>query len=404
VHTPTLVVSILVIMSLVTLSVVASYLLNRRFTYLRDWSFALLASFLIVLVYSFETTHNSKTWVFLTQGLLLGGSVMTLVGTCRYLRFERIPYLPIVLSLIAILAFNASLIMLSEDFLTSFRTSSVVAGLVFVVSGLAISTRDMRANLERNFAALIATVHGLYLGGRTLFLNDSASSLMFGLGKLRGVQFMLFEQMIMVPLFGLVLLLLLSDEKSKELRILAETDSLTSLFNRRTFLSLADKACSLARRNGYPVCVLVIDVDHFKLINDSYGHDVGDEVLRSVANLIFGCLRTEDVIGRLGGEEFAVLLPNTPIANAAPVAERIRAKVHETPTAKGRDIACSVSIGVAQFETDETPQIVMRRADMAMYFAKANGRNRVEYALSSEDPQVLDESDQTTAHSAPALA
>ena len=126
----------------------------------------------------------------------------------------------------------------------------------------------------------------------------------------------------------------------------------------------------------------MIDVDHFKRINDSHGHDAGDMVLKTIAKTIEHCLRTEDVMGRMGGEEFSICLPNTTLASALIVADRICKTVHSTAiTLESTDITCSVSVGVATLRKLESPRDVLRRSDQAMYFAKANGRNRVEYAM-----------------------
>ena len=159
----------------------------------------------------------------------------------------------------------------------------------------------------------------------------------------------------------------------------ANTDSLTGLSNRRHFLLDAEQEMRRAKRFSRALSVMMIDLDHFKPINDAYGHAVGDNVLQSVVKTALESLRHSDVMGRLGGEEFAVLLPETPLAAAMDVADRLRAHIAERPfvTVKGI-VPCTVSVGVAQMEErDATIDDLLHRADDAMYRAKNNGRDRV---------------------------
>lgn len=165
----------------------------------------------------------------------------------------------------------------------------------------------------------------------------------------------------------------------EELQRLARTDSLTGLFNRRVFLErLALEAARLARLETSPIALLMLDLDYFKRINDSYGHAAGDVVLRHFAQLIRTMVRTIDLPARLGGEEFAILLPGANQTDALALAERLREKVAASslPHEKG-DIRYTVSIGVAALcANDANSEAALHRADAALYSAKANGRNQ----------------------------
>ena len=165
-----------------------------------------------------------------------------------------------------------------------------------------------------------------------------------------------------------------------EVKRLATTDALTGLSNRRHFLLLAQRLFETARRYGQPLSALMLDVDRFKQVNDRYGHGTGDEVLRAVADRTRRCLRAADLLGRYGGEEFALLLPMTPaIAAHSMLAERIRREVAHQPieTAAGR-VAITVSIGVASLTPRmESLEHLLMEADARMYEAKAAGRDRV---------------------------
>ena len=160
---------------------------------------------------------------------------------------------------------------------------------------------------------------------------------------------------------------------------LAITDELTGIFNRRHFFELADELFLIAKRNKRPLTAVIADLDHFKKFNDNYGHLVGDQVLRAVAQLMSSALRESDIIGRYGGEEFAFILPETNNNAAIHAAERILAHVADVPidTDAGK-LSIQLSIGIAEI-SDETPtlQSLFVRADQAMYMAKTGGRNRL---------------------------
>ena len=170
-----------------------------------------------------------------------------------------------------------------------------------------------------------------------------------------------------------------------ELARLANTDGLTGAANRRYYLKRMSQELERARRYGGPVSVALIDVDHFKAVNDSHGHQAGDEVLRCLTASIMDCMRRNDLVGRLGGEEFAVLMPETDSAAARIVAERIRAETSAMPlsTVSGM-LSITVSIGVAQADPAiDTPESILHTADQALYLAKDAGRNQVCLAPSS---------------------
>jgi diguanylate cyclase (GGDEF)-like protein len=167
-----------------------------------------------------------------------------------------------------------------------------------------------------------------------------------------------------------------------ELRRLATTDELTGLPNRRFFMGALQAEIARATRNGSALTLAIVDADHFKRINDTYGHPAGDEVLRIIAELLGGATRISDVLGRLGGEEFGMLMPDTDADQAQLVCERLRKRV------EGRDLASqtgatgfiTLSTGVAQLSAGESGDALVARADAALYEAKHGGRNQVRMA------------------------
>ena len=166
----------------------------------------------------------------------------------------------------------------------------------------------------------------------------------------------------------------------QELQRNAETDSLTGVANRRHFLSILEREAMRMLRHPEPYSLLVIDVDHFKEINDSWGHSMGDLVLCEVIRTITRCLRATDTLGRLGGDEFVLLLPHTSLQQAHEVAERIRATTSAmTIPAEGRNCKVTLSLGVASWNPEHSlPWAeVLESADRALYQAKSAGRNQV---------------------------
>lgn len=162
---------------------------------------------------------------------------------------------------------------------------------------------------------------------------------------------------------------------------LASRDSLTQCWNRRMIDELFDSTLAESRRKETPLCVMMVDIDHFKTINDNYGHAIGDSALQHMVSILNHNLREYDQVGRYGGEEFIVVLPTTDRDSAWGIAERVRSAVEYQPTilADGREIPMTVSIGLARFEPKRDPdrRSLMERADQALYKAKRTGRNRI---------------------------
>jgi diguanylate cyclase (GGDEF)-like protein len=168
-------------------------------------------------------------------------------------------------------------------------------------------------------------------------------------------------------------------DANERLRELSQHDVLTGVLNARAYYEQGERLILAARRIAQPCAVLFIDLDHFKWINDSHGHATGDLVLRAVAERMTATLRRSDLIGRIGGEEFSVLMPHTDIPQALVLAEKLRAAVEALmPTVSGRPLRVTASIGVASSHDGDSSMFdVQQRADRAMYQAKALGRNRV---------------------------
>jgi diguanylate cyclase (GGDEF)-like protein len=172
--------------------------------------------------------------------------------------------------------------------------------------------------------------------------------------------------------------LLSQKEMAEAMHRLAHTDQLTGVSNRRELYSELQNELNKSERYGRPLCIIFFDLDNFKSVNDTYGHDCGDRVLRDVVRATERVLRTTDRLGRWGGEEFVVLAPETNLQEASRLAERLRVEIASyryrfAPTV-------TASLGFTEYEAGDTPETLIKRADQALYKAKILGRNRAEHA------------------------
>jgi diguanylate cyclase (GGDEF)-like protein/PAS domain S-box-containing protein len=184
----------------------------------------------------------------------------------------------------------------------------------------------------------------------------------------------------------------ISEQKAAQdrLRDLATHDALTGAFNRRHVEEVLRRELERADRYGRPLTVAMLDADHFKRVNDGHGHQVGDEVLRTLAGRCTKTLRSHDVLGRYGGEEFVIVFPETGLDEAGVVAERLRLAIAEQPVSTGElSLPVTVSIGLATSGRGQTPESLLARADAALYEAKRGGRNLVRAFSADPAPGIV---------------
>ncbi len=184
------------------------------------------------------------------------------------------------------------------------------------------------------------------------------------------------------------------EQNYRELENISFRDPLTGIYNRNYFFQEGDLARKRAARDGSPICVIMADLDHFKSVNDTYGHLIGDEVLKQAAKVIAGNIRETDIVARFGGEEFVVILLNAHLESGAAVAEKIRAETEAAPCGpEGRQFTQTISLGVAEvLKEDEDLNAAISVADKALYAAKEAGRNQIQTsprhpATTSEPPK-----------------
>jgi diguanylate cyclase len=190
---------------------------------------------------------------------------------------------------------------------------------------------------------------------------------------------------------------------------LSSRDALTGLANRRAFELAVAREVDRVARSGEPALLLTLDIDHFKKVNDTHGHGAGDQVIRAVASALVDCVRPMDLVARVGGEEFAIILPNCATTFGQTVAERLRRRVEHMPVAlgpSGQQISVTISIGgaFAPQWVRSTPALWQERADQQLYLAKAQGRNLVRLepsavsVVSNEEKRLLFDSFQIQDH------
>ncbi len=265
-----------------------------------------------------------------------------------------------------------------SDFTTvSFRYGEGIAGRV-AESGTSICIADV--DNDPRFARLGSSAHIRSLACVPLMHRDSAVGVLTVTTP---------EPNAFAPssldLLALVANTIALDIENIRLRRLAHTDALTGAYNRQYLDQCFPELVRASHQHDKPLCVAMFDVDHFKRVNDDYGHDVGDLVLAEIAHRLRDASRKGDVLVRYGGEEFLLLLPGATVAKAAEIADRMRVKLASaplvlTPSDGGKQISIDIRIsaGVAQLLARETGEQLFKRADQALYSAKAGGRNRVE--------------------------
>jgi diguanylate cyclase (GGDEF)-like protein len=306
--------------------------------------------------------------------LLFVGVYLAYLGSQRFLgQPTAIPRWSVFIALTAIPAYWFTVV--EPDFRARLLILSLPLGLLFALhAGL------LYRHAARSFASQLLT--GVMVAGTLLQI---VRFILIGLmpedrnafNPASPQPLFLAAYVLIVLLMSVGLVLLATERLRAEFETLAAHDSLTNAYTRRYINEACQQELERSRRHGHVMALLLMDLDHFKAINDTYGHQQGDQVLVDFVTRVQALLRRPDQLGRFGGEEFVLLLPETPLDEALAVAERIRA----IATQSRETLHCSVSIGVTTNRLDnDTLDSLLARADKALYRAKENGRNRVEFA------------------------
>ena len=254
----------------------------------------------------------------------------------------------------------------------------LVSSIVIAMTSLGIAAiRGARSTHSRaeHLLVLFLGIGIVIMAARIVMQPISGATSLVSYSPLQGI---VLTYASLLPVITTVAFMLMCGERiNRDIARLATLDPLTGVYNRRTMNDLAARAVADARRHGRPLALLALDVDHFKRINDEFGHDAGDRALCALVALLRRELRAADVIARIGGEEFVVILPDTGEADAGVLAERVRARISDSGfTVDGWPAPLQVSIGVGALDAGDFDGL-RRATDRALYAAKRAGRNRV---------------------------
>jgi diguanylate cyclase (GGDEF)-like protein len=264
---------------------------------------------------------------------------------------------------------------------------SAIVGAFYLAGAAALGLGWRTATMLRRFLAVALAVLGLAIAVRGLLATVPQGGAGGGPAQLPGIGYLACYLAMLVGAAGY--LLLAREALQGQLARLEMVDALTDVPNRRGFYGALAPWLALARRPGTPTALLILNLDGFKRVNDHYGHAVGDRVLQAMVAACRRQLRDSDLMGRLGGAEFAIQLPRTTLADAVVVAERIRASIEADPVKAERAvIALTASVGVTTIRADDSTVSLFKRADEALQAAKLRGRNQVVAA----SPPLPDES------------
>lgn len=380
-HSPTLITFGAMLIALVSCVLFAVWRFNKHIPGLQMWALSYGVGLVPILGLLWREHLPEVLGVLMVQAGMSLGAFLYFWG-CSVYTGRRLLSIPrAIIFMGALLLLNLYFTVVQPHLQMRFALGGVGNGIFFLLTARTLAQGGYQRVPMRYLVAAVAGAHGVFLLLRPL---------LFGIGAVQAnaslaaqiPHLVMLEFLIALLFMAFGTLMLANEFTTNELRQLAEIDSLTSIFNRRAFFTLLNKALHQSQRTGMGLAVLVVDLDHFKSINDTYGHQGGDEVLRHFVQTATQCLRQQDVMGRLGGEEFAIFLPGVDAKGAQVVAERLRAAVASQPAALQQGShALTISLGLTLCVPGDTPDTALHRADQAMYQAKERGRNRVELQL-----------------------
>ncbi|OIQ94632.1 putative diguanylate cyclase YdaM [mine drainage metagenome] len=354
----------------------------QRIRGLREWGFAFLTIFAATMLIGLHGRIPDFVSIVLANIALQAGYLACFVGLRRF-RERSVDFRP----LAALLALNFLLLLYFlyvKDSLEARIAIITASNILICIASLITLLRDRPTAMLRfgeAFTAVFiiaAAAVAALRGAIAIWIDPKLNDVMAATGP---QSFDTAAGALCIFALAIGLVLMAYDRLKDELEYLVRHDYLTGTLTRRSFFDLLEAELSRSQRSHCAPALLVLDLDHFKQVNDSHGHQMGDQVLQQFAQVVQGCLRRPDLLGRFGGEEFLVLLPDTPQQAANIVAKRICAAVADAcVSGESSGVRYTVSIGVATAEDGIGVEQLLRRADEALYRAKARGRNRVELA------------------------
>ena len=283
------------------------------------------------------------------------------------LKWER-PYLITLITSSLAWGLGTVILTYNQSLLYQLITYYILMGMAGAALGVYSSIRYMA--ITTIVCILLPATIRLFLHGSASTVLTGVATLLFFASAIRGTKIL---ARTLHQTFQLSNELSIARDTAERL---ARTDMLTSLYNRRAFKELCNQRIDYCQRHQHPVSLLLLDLDYFKKINDRFGHDAGDRALQQLAKILTDAIRSSDICGRIGGEEFAVLLSDTDLAEASLVAEKIKLTIEHT-TIKTAETQFSITASIGVAACYDSLESLLRAADKAMYKAKQSGRNQV---------------------------
>jgi diguanylate cyclase (GGDEF)-like protein len=354
---------------------------NRTIPGVDSWAVGRVGLSLALIVFSFQPLTTLSLSVFMANALLMLGLYFVLRGNLAFMARPLTPLTPVVALYLVALA--GMVYWSAVD--PSFTARSVISCAIILIFDI-FSFRALWPREEDEvyfFGKLMAIAFAI---NGVLQVLQATIAIIKGNGETLlepsiAIQLALMTAIAMSMLSTMAYVAIIMEYLKKDLKRQAERDPLTGAYNRRAFHTLANHVFARGRREGGAVSLVILDLDHFKAVNDSHGHTVGDKVLKRVVSLVQAILREEDVLVRLGGEEFAIMLPAATQNEALHIAERIRQAIEaEAFMADAKTVKVTTSLGVTSLAAMGANDIIddlIKLADTALYQAKVAGRNKV---------------------------
>lgn len=353
------------------------------------WIANLLVQSVGWLVFIARGKVPDPTSIVVAGGLICLSYSLLLHAFCEFFEFPAKPlwiYLPVALTVVTYWA------NLDSAANRNFASGLIFGAQFFAAAALFYTRRDRWRNLRFLIGTSAVAIASLLVARSVIAFSDPGAIPVFPEpSPIQSVTLLVGDIVRLAFSFGF--LLLIEARRSDELNRLAALDSLTEAYNRRTFMELAERELARSRRSSLPLGLMILDLDHFKHVNDSHGHLAGDAVLREIKIRADASLRQQDIFGRFGGEEFCVLLPDTDLEGTRVLAERLRASIEKHPIELpgGTSLHITTSIGVSAMPVGKNEVEIdnlIEFADLALYEAKKGGRNRVVAEALSAAPET----------------
>ncbi|HEA26265.1 MAG TPA: GGDEF domain-containing protein [Ectothiorhodospiraceae bacterium] len=382
--TNTLIVVTAITLILTASAILISWLINRQIAGANHWSLGYLFLASGILLQATQEYLNPLISIGLANHTIVAGGYLIWMGSRMFQGRQALPFHYFIILQLVLFMMLALLKLESSGLADRTILMSAILGAL----SLLIASELLRKNAQRNLSTTITGIVFVLLAIAFIARGLSVEILpkqgnMVTAGKHSHITY-LFAIVFNIPIaFGFIIML--TERLENRLQKLANTDFLTGLHSRRAIVEAADRLISRSNRSHSSTSLVMMDLDHFKNINDTYGHQAGDALLSHFADTMRQCFRPDDLIGRIGGEEFIAILTNTGFADAMEAAERLRTTFEKEPTAfSGHQIDATVSIGIATTEHGaETFNQLFKDADKALYHAKGTGRNCIASILDS---------------------